>query len=519
MEHWQNLFTLLPMPQSWMQALLFTTFALHLLFVLLMVGTVSIGFVQFLKGFSPANENKGQETMTLYLGFKGLAVVLGVGPLLILQVLYYKPFFTATGFLGYAWLAVIPLLIIAFLSIEIFERRMQTWRFLGFIFGLIGLVALLTVPAVFTCALALMERPSYWQAFASGSISMSDPFLWHWVLRYLHIVGASLVLGSAFHLAVIFRKQPDKTPELETWLFNTIIFQILSGLLLLLTVIKVRTPAMAAGLSIGAAAAVLVAFKLFRRFKKEPLSRFQNTATITATVIIFVAMIFARQSLQDSALLPMRTLSQNTLISQAHALDAYHAKALAQYETKLDTVYDNGQTIYDNSCLPCHGDWGHGDGFAGRRLLVKAEDLAAISGKKDYIRQVLLNGWAGSAMPYFKVFDKAKIDSLEAELDRRFGMFSQPEMADVNVSEAAGQKWEMVCSTCHGARGIPTEFGRGLKPMPPDFTQFHLTHERAMEIITNGYPGTVMQPYRELPSHLRKGLIALLDRMYMSAAQ
>lgn len=518
MEHWQNLFTLLPMPQPWMHALLFTTFGLHLLFVLLMVGTVSIGFIQFLKGFAPANKNKGQGTMTLYLAFKGLAVVLGVGPLLILQVLYYKSFFTATGFLGYAWLAVIPLLIIAFLSIEIFERRMQSWRFLGFIFGVIGLVALLTVPAVFTCALALMERPSYWQAFASGRISITDAFLWHWVLRYVHVVGASLVLGAAFHLAVIFRKQQDRVLELEKWLFNTILFQILTGLLLLLTVIKVWTPAMAAGLTIGAVAASLMAVKLFRRFKQEPLSVFQATAIITTTAVIFVAMIFARQSLQDSALLPMRTVAQTALMSQAQTLDAYHTRALAQYQAKLNTVYDNGKTIYDNSCLPCHGYRGHGDGFAGQRLLVKAEDLAAISGKKDYIRQVLLNGWPGSAMPYFKVFDKAKINRLEDELDRRFGMFSQPEIVEANVSGAAGQKWDAVCLTCHGAQGVPTEFGRGLKPMPPDFTQFHLTHERALEIITNGYPGTAMQPYRALPLRLRKGLIAILDKMYMKPA-
>ncbi|WP_320044405.1 cytochrome c [uncultured Desulfobacter sp.] len=69
------------------------------------------------------------------------------------------------------------------------------------------------------------------------------------------------------------------------------------------------------------------------------------------TAIIFVAMIFARQSLQDSALMPMRTISQTTLIFRAHDLDAYRTEALAQYQTKLDTVYDNGQTIYDNSCL------------------------------------------------------------------------------------------------------------------------------------------------------------------------
>ena len=39
MQQWTDLFLNMPLPESWMKALLFITFGLHLLFVLLMLGT------------------------------------------------------------------------------------------------------------------------------------------------------------------------------------------------------------------------------------------------------------------------------------------------------------------------------------------------------------------------------------------------------------------------------------------------------------------------------------------------
>ena len=51
-------------------------------------------------------------------------------------------------------------------------------------------------------------------------------------------------------------------------------------------------------------------------------------------------------------------------------------------------------------------------------------------------------------------------------------------------------------------------FGRGLKPPPPDLSRFSLTPEITFDIITNGYTGTVMQPFRNLPEAVRWGLVA-----------
>ena len=49
MQQWTDLFLSMPMPEGWMKALLFITFGLHLLFVLLMLGTALLSLVFFLR--------------------------------------------------------------------------------------------------------------------------------------------------------------------------------------------------------------------------------------------------------------------------------------------------------------------------------------------------------------------------------------------------------------------------------------------------------------------------------------
>ena len=49
MQQWTDLFLNMPLPESWMRALLFITFGLHLLFVLLMLGTALLSLVFFLR--------------------------------------------------------------------------------------------------------------------------------------------------------------------------------------------------------------------------------------------------------------------------------------------------------------------------------------------------------------------------------------------------------------------------------------------------------------------------------------
>lgn len=505
-----DLFLRMPLPESWQNALLFVSFGLHLLFVLLMLGTALLGLLFFLQQLinrdnSPRLWNK--EVVQTHLGLKSLAVVLGVAPLLIVQVRYSHAFFTSTALFSYAWLAVIPLLIVAFLLIDAFAHSIEGNTWLPLICGLLGVGALLTVPAIFTGALALMERQALWPRFAAEDFSPDGAFAVHWLLRYLHVLGAALVFGSAFHLFFSTRKYPEYAPRLRKWMFGATLGQVVIGIPLLFSVgIGQDWPALWA-VTMGAAAAMLLLWLL--RPASLPLTAQGPRSLLLLLPLIFVAMLVARQFLQEPALAPGHAQAMAAREERSKALAPFRRQALDAFTVKLATVYDNGETIYDGACQPCHGAAGRGDGPAAGRLLVPAEDIASIRADRDYVYDILKNGTPGSAMPYFRLYDREKLDRLLDTLSKRFSMFAAAAKPTREPGPQALTVWQETCSVCHGIDGAPTPFGRTLLPAPPDLRRYSLTPERALAVISEGYPGTVMQPFRALPEETRQDLAAI----------
>ena len=87
MPQWTDLFLATPLSQGWLHGLLFLTFGMHLLFVLLMLGTALLGLLFFLRerlSESPGTQLWNARMVHTHLGLKSLAVVLGVAPLLIM---------------------------------------------------------------------------------------------------------------------------------------------------------------------------------------------------------------------------------------------------------------------------------------------------------------------------------------------------------------------------------------------------------------------------------------------------
>jgi mono/diheme cytochrome c family protein len=509
MPQWTDLFLAMPLPEDWLHGLLFLTFGLHLLFVLLMLGTALLGLLFFLQNRLAGDDreqlwNKG--VVDSHLGLKSLAVVLGVAPLLIIQVRYSHAFFTATGLFSYAWLAVIPLLIVAFLLIDGFGHAITTKPWLSFVCAVCGVGALLTVPAVFTGALSLMERQALWPAFAANGFDLGAAFAPHWLLRYLHILGAALVFGAVFHLFFSAGKRPEKAARLRNWAFGALLAQVVIGLPLVFSVASsLDWPALWA-LTAGAAAAMLALAAL--RPAASGVAGGPRSLLVLLPVL-FVAMLAARQHLQDLALAPAHAAAVATRLEHANALAAYREPALAAFSAKLATVYDNGPTIYAGACQPCHGEAGHGDGPAAANLVVPAEDLAAIRADRDYAYNILVNGTPGTAMPYFRLLDREKLERLLDTLSERFSLLGPAPVAAHPAGQAARAVWADTCAVCHGANGAGSAFGRTLLPAPPDLTRYALTPERAMTVITDGYPGTVMQPYRALPEAVRQDLVGI----------
>jgi len=516
MQQWTDVFLTMPISPGWMQGLLFVTFGLHLLFVLLMLGTALLTLVFFLRDIlrqpgepQPWNE-KAAHTHT---GLKSLAVVLGVAPLLLMQVSHSNAFFTVTGFFSYAWLAVIPLLVAAFLLFDVFAHKMNVGAWPAFACGLLGVAALLTVPAVFTGALALMERQEAWADFAAHGVNAGTEWLTHWALRYLHVVGAALALGAAFHLFFSAKNNLEKTARLRRWLMGALAVQAVIGLALLATVLPQLSVPVLALIGFGALA-LGAAFWILR--PEFPAADYRLLALLP---IIFVSMLLARQLMQNQAMAPAQAEALAQRAERAKNLSPFSQKALDAFSVKLRTVYDNGDTIYDGACEPCHGASGRGDGAEAARLRIPAADLAAMRANRDYVYEMVRDGTPGTGMPYFRMYDRAKLESLLDTMCKRFSMFAATPPPARDIAPASLEVWTSACAKCHAANGGVSEVGRGMRPPPPDFRRGSVTHERALAIITGGYPGTGMQGYRNLPEAVRDDLAIISNSFRISPPQ
>jgi len=155
----------------------------------------------------------------------------GIVPLLFVQTVYYKPFYTATILMAWHWIMVIPLVMIAYYSLYIaaFSVGKEKKGVQTFLAGLIASFCFLAVAYVFVNAMSLMGRPDtitgLWQQGqevagkdAAGAtyglgINSSDPTLW---LRYGTMFGLAMTtvaFWTVFDAMVLIPKRKEKTPE------------------------------------------------------------------------------------------------------------------------------------------------------------------------------------------------------------------------------------------------------------------------------------------------------------------
>jgi mono/diheme cytochrome c family protein len=226
-------------------------------------------------------------------------------------------------------------------------------------------------------------------------------------------------------------------------------------------------------------------------------------------------MLLVRQFIQDKKLMPLEKQLQANAKTYQKELQPYHRGALNAYEADMHLVYDNGETIYLKSCALCHGEKADGNGTEAKSLAIPPEDISALRTTRFYLRQTLIDSVPGSSMPYFTFFDRDKLDGLTDYLNRRYSVLGLPKPIPVNIPDSTLQKaretYGATCTQCHGKDGTATKLSRGFKPPPPDFMVFSFSPERAFEIVTNGYPGTMMPAFGALPEEIRWGLVKIIN--------
>lgn len=115
-------------------ALLTATLLLHMVFMHYVLAGSAYLAVGRLTGPSRCQACRWQTILVDWLPFAtGLAITAGVAPLLFLQILYQREFYTANLLLSHRWMAILPVLIVAFYLLYLqksawLARRAWVWR-------------------------------------------------------------------------------------------------------------------------------------------------------------------------------------------------------------------------------------------------------------------------------------------------------------------------------------------------------------------------------------------------------
>jgi cytochrome c len=189
----------LPVPPELLVVFHVVFFAMHLLFVNLMLGGALLTFVYELRGrWRPDYDALAHEIAKTISVNKSLAVVMGVGPLLFINLLYTSPFYGTTTLIGDAWIKIIPLVTVAFLLLYLHKyswKRLHAHK--GLHIAMIGAVCaiLLCVPLIFLTTINLMLFPELWKQVRGFADAL---FLPNVLPRYLHFLLASLSVMGLF---------------------------------------------------------------------------------------------------------------------------------------------------------------------------------------------------------------------------------------------------------------------------------------------------------------------------------
>ncbi|MGA7826754.1 MAG: hypothetical protein WCA04_03780 [Geobacteraceae bacterium] len=204
-------------PAAWelFRFLLLLVFPLHLLLMNAMVGTTLIAAVVFLRKGDTMRE-LAYELAKVIPFLIAFAVNLGVAALLFLQVAYGQFFYTGSILMGAYWLAVVPLLLLAYYAAYLFDFRFtRLSKPLAIFLIVVPLLIFLTIAFIFSNNMTMMLDPVAWRAY----FGTQDGTLLHWgyaplIPRYLHFIIGGLAVGGLF-VAILGRVRTKMAPAVR----------------------------------------------------------------------------------------------------------------------------------------------------------------------------------------------------------------------------------------------------------------------------------------------------------------
>jgi len=196
----------LPIDRVALEGLLVLLFLAHILFVNLMVGGSLLTMACEILGLRKRDyDTLAREIAKTITVNKSLAVVIGVAPLLAVNVLYTAHFYSANALTGNAWIMIVPLVSAAFLIAYAHKYswdQLASSKGLHLTLGATATVLFLLIPLIFLANINLMLFPERWTDVRGF---LSTVVLPNVLPRYGHFLCASIAV-TALALLLYFTR-------------------------------------------------------------------------------------------------------------------------------------------------------------------------------------------------------------------------------------------------------------------------------------------------------------------------
>lgn len=193
---------LMPTPDAipapwWVFALLGgVTFTVHIVLVDLIVGGTLFALAGRLLGEGSAAARLSAPTEKLLPTLVALTINVGVAPLLFTQVIYGQAYYASSVILGWTWMAVIPVLILAYYGTYVFVLNKDDRPAVATAGLAVSLALFAFIAFAFVSNFSLTQRPEAWSRYfgsPSGSLNLDDPTFFP---RYLHMILAMVAVAA-----------------------------------------------------------------------------------------------------------------------------------------------------------------------------------------------------------------------------------------------------------------------------------------------------------------------------------
>ncbi|WP_027473147.1 c-type cytochrome [Saccharicrinis fermentans] len=357
----------LPLPEEVLIVLLVASFLLHILFVNLMVGGSILTLWYEIRGLKDKKYDAlaYQIAQTITVN-KSLAVVLGVAPLLSINVLYTIYFYSANALTGKYWIMLVPLVAFVFLLLYAHKYSWKTLEHnkpLHISILAVAVACFLFIPFVFLANINLMLFPEKWGEVHGFLSTLALPNV---LPRYFHFLVASLAVTGLFLFYFISRKsyefkenlgaftRYDLQKKFYSLAFGTTTSQFLFGSLVFLTLPSKGIDwnlfwIISGGVGFAIPAMILMWQEITG--PKEKIGRhFVKVVSLLTITIVFMGT--GRHTYRANALEPhQKMMAERTA---RHGEMVRQATLEAQSGMGVQSDLPPGEALFKQYCTVCH---------------------------------------------------------------------------------------------------------------------------------------------------------------------